>query len=367
VRIRLDRVSKRFAGALAVDSLSLDIEDRCFVSLLGPSGCGKTTTLRMIAGLEKPSTGAIYFDGARVDHLPANHRDIAMVFQSYALYPHLSVRDNIAFPLRMAGTARGEVDRRVRTAAERLALADLLDRKPRELSGGQRQRVALGRAIVREPGVFLMDEPLSNLDAQLRVEMRAELKRLHVELARTFVFVTHDQAEALTMSDVVAVLDGGVLQQVGTPDEIYHRPANITVARFIGSPGMNLIRGVLRRADGGTVFRDEGGEMQVPVPLSGTLESMLDREIVLGIRPEAISLNCDQTDSSLAGTVYVTEPLGSDLFVTARVGGALLKLRTEASRRLGIGDVVHLHLDPRRVHLFDANGGAAVALPPVDR
>jgi multiple sugar transport system ATP-binding protein len=210
-----------------------------------------------------------------------------------------------------------------------------------------------------------MDEPLSNLDAQLRLEMRAELKRLHVELARTFVFVTHDQAEALTMSDVVAVLDRGVLQQVGTPNEIYNRPVNMTVARFIGSPSMNLVRGVLHRAEGGALFRDEAGEVRVPLPLSEQLECMLDRAVVLGIRPEAISLNGSHAGSSVAvaGTVYVTEPLGSDLFVTARVGTTLLKLRTEASRQLGMGDVVHLHLDGRKLHLFDADAGTALAQP----
>src|SRR5499427_9499388 len=248
-KVVLDRVIKNFGSVTAVDNLSLEIADREFVTLVGPSGCGKTTTLRMIAGLEKASAGNIYFDDDSVGHLPADHRDIAMVFQSYALYPHMNVYDNIAFALRMMHVPRAEIERRVKWAADMLGIANLLQRKPRELSGGQRQRVALGRSVVREPACFLLDEPLSNLDAQLRVTMRGELKRLHLELRRTFIYVTHDQAEALTMSDRIAVMQDGRLQQYGAPSDIYNRPRNVFVAGFMGSPPMNILPGTLAIED----------------------------------------------------------------------------------------------------------------------
>ena len=241
-RVFLDRVSKHFGDVVAVDDLNLDIQDKEFVTLVGPSGCGKTTTLRMIAGLEKVSYGQIFFDDDSVGHLPANRRDIAMVFQSYALYPHMNVYENIGFALRMMRFSRDEIDRRIKWAATMLGIEMLLDRKPRDLSGGQRQRVALGRAIVREPACFLLDEPLSNLDAKLRVSMRAELKRLHHDIGRTFIYVTHDQAEALTMSDRIAIMNHGKLQQLGTPDEVYYQPGEHLRGRVYRQPGDELYR-----------------------------------------------------------------------------------------------------------------------------
>src|SRR5438128_600735 len=242
-------VVKQFGPVTAVDDLTIEVADREFVTLVGPSGCGKTTTLRMVAGLEKVTAGQIYFDDDPVGHLPANHRDIAMVFQSYALYPRMNVYENIGFALRMMRVPRPEIERRVQWAADMLGITDLLNRKPRQLSGGQRQRVALGRSMVREPACFLLDEPLSNLDAKLRVTRRSELKRLHLELKRTFIYVTHDQAEALTMSDRIAVINEGHLQQYGSPDEIYNRPGNVFVAGFMGSPAMNLLSGEILVSD----------------------------------------------------------------------------------------------------------------------
>ncbi|MCH7794164.1 MAG: ABC transporter ATP-binding protein, partial [Proteobacteria bacterium] len=239
--VTVDNIVKTFGETVAVDHLTLDIQNKEFVVLLGPSGCGKTTILNMISGLDRLTSGRILFDGQAVEHLPADRRDISMVFQSIALYPHLTAYGNIAFPLKMAKVARGEIDKRVRDAAALLRIEELLDRKPHQLSGGQRQRVALGRAVVRDPSVFLFDEPLSALDANLRVDMRVEIKKLHERLAATFVYVTHDQVEALTMADRIAVIDEGRLHQYGTPDEIYQRPVNMTVAKFVGSPSMNFL------------------------------------------------------------------------------------------------------------------------------
>src|ERR1700704_427489 len=263
-KVVLEGVVKRFGPVTAVHDLNIEIADREFVTLVGPSGCGKTTTLRMIAGLEKATAGQIYFDDDSVGHLPADHRDIAMVFQSYALYPHMNVYDNIAFALRMMRVPRPEIQRRVQWAADMLGIAELLERKPRQLRGGKPQGVARGRSVVREPACFLLDEPLSNLDAKLRVTMRGELKRLHLELKRTFIYVTHDQAEALTMSDRIAVINEGHLQQYGSPDEIYNRPGNVFVAGFMGSPPMNLLFGEIVVSDGTSRFTAPGLDLALP-------------------------------------------------------------------------------------------------------
>lgn len=360
-RVILEQVSKRFGDVKAVDTLDLDIRDKEFVTLVGPSGCGKTTTLRLIAGLEKVSDGAIYFDDQVVSHLPANHRDIAMVFQSYALYPHMNVYDNISFALRMMKFARTEIDRRVKWAANMLGIEPLLNRKPRELSGGQRQRVALGRAIVREPACFLLDEPLSNLDAKLRVTMRAELKRLHHDIGRTFIYVTHDQAEALTMSDRIAIMNHGQLQQYGTPDEVYNQPANLFVAGFIGSPAMNFIDGELARDSGQLAFRR--GAMHYPIPAhwSQRLEThkLPGGKLTLGARPEAIGISHDGAEG-VAGTVYVEEPLGSDIFLTVDVDRVNVIVRTSPEFRATIGDSVKLHLNPNKIYFFDGESGQAI-------
>ncbi|HRW04435.1 MAG TPA: ABC transporter ATP-binding protein [Caldilineaceae bacterium] len=359
-RVILEQVSKRFGDVKAVDSLNLDIRDKEFVTLVGPSGCGKTTTLRLIAGLEKVTDGAIYFDDQVVSHLPANHRDIAMVFQSYALYPHMKVYDNISFALRMMKIPRDEIDRRVQWAATMLGIDPLLERKPRELSGGQRQRVALGRAIVREPACFLLDEPLSNLDAKLRVTMRAELKRLHHDIGRTFIYVTHDQAEALTMSDRIAIMNYGQLQQYGTPDEVYNQPANIFVAGFIGSPAMNFIDGELIREDGRLRFQRGAERYPIPEQWAQRLDQQkLQGAVTLGARPEAIGISYDG-DAGLQGTVYVEEPLGSDIFLTVDVEDVKVIVRTNPEFHTTIGDAVKLHLNPQKIYFFDTKSGQAI-------
>ncbi len=357
--VTLEHIAKRFPGHHAVRDLSLEIRDREFLTLVGPSGCGKTTTLRMVAGLERPSAGEVLFDGRRVTGLPANRRDIAMVFQSYALYPHMTVYDNIAFPLRMMGVPRSTIEARVREAARMLDLEALVGRKPRELSGGQRQRVALGRAVVRKASVLLLDEPLSNLDAKLRVLMRAEIKRLHLEIEQTMVYVTHDQAEALTMSDRIAVMNEGVLQQLGTPDEVYHHPANLFVAGFLGSPPMNLLEGMLAVHDGGLSLEAGDTRLALPTDLGATLGEA-PREVTLGIRPEAVRLTAEPTTDALRGEVYVSEPLGSDQFVTVRVGEWLLKARTDPDFRVAAGQPVGVSLLPHRLHVFATATGQRI-------
>ncbi|MEZ4860497.1 MAG: ABC transporter ATP-binding protein [Caldilineaceae bacterium] len=360
-RVILEQVSKRFGDVKAVDNLNLDIRDKEFVTLVGPSGCGKTTTLRLIAGLEKVTEGAIYFDDEVVSHLPANHRDIAMVFQSYALYPHMNVYDNISFALRMMKVERKEIDRRVQWAAGMLGIDPLLNRKPRELSGGQRQRVALGRAIVREPACFLLDEPLSNLDAKLRVTMRAELKRLHHDIGRTFIYVTHDQAEALTMSDRIAIMNHGQLQQYGTPDEVYNQPANLFVAGFIGSPAMNFIDGELMH-EGETLFFQRGHvRYHIPTQWARTLaqQNLRSGKITLGARPESIGIE-HEGGTGIEGTVYVEEPLGSDIFLTVDVSGVNVIVRTDPDFHYAIGDSVKLQLNPNKLYFFNAENGQAI-------
>jgi multiple sugar transport system ATP-binding protein len=365
-KVVLEQVIKKFGSVTAVDELSIEIADREFVTLVGPSGCGKTTTLRMIAGLERVTAGQIYFDDDPVGHLPANHRDIAMVFQSYALYPHMNVYDNIGFALRMMRVPRAEIERRVQWAAQMLGIADLLERKPRELSGGQRQRVALGRSVVREPACFLLDEPLSNLDAKLRVTMRSELKRLHLELERTFIYVTHDQAEALTMSDRIAVMHDGRLQQYGPPDDVYNRPRNVFVAGFMGSPTMNLLPGEIGFTDTTPRFTAPGFDQPLPGRLAAAVRQAPRRSTFLGIRPESIVVRGDDNAapprgaSWFAAPVYIQEPLGSDLFLTLEIGGTLVKARTSPDLAVRAGDRVEAAFDPAKLHLFDAQTGVAL-------
>ncbi|MCS6861599.1 MAG: ABC transporter ATP-binding protein, partial [Abditibacteriales bacterium] len=318
-QVFLENVHKSFGNVVAVDNVCLTVQDKEFLTLLGPSGCGKTTTLNIIAGLEEPTRGRVWFDKDDVTFMPPEKRDVAMVFQTYALYPHMRVYDNIAFGLRMRGVPKAEIERRVRRAAEGLEIAHLLARKPRELSGGQRQRVALARAIVRDPKVFLLDEPLSNLDAQLRVTMRTELKRLHYELEKTFVYVTHDQAEALILSDRIAVMNLGKLQQVGTPEEIYHHPTNEFVAKFLGSPPMNFFEGVLEnRGDGELGFRCAAFACAIAPQVGVHLKPHARSEVRLGIRPEDIEVHPPTFHSqpSTLAIVSVREPMGSDLYLT---------------------------------------------------
>jgi multiple sugar transport system ATP-binding protein len=338
--VTFTKVHKAFGASVAVRELDLAIAGGAFVSLLGPSGCGKTTTLRMLAGLESPTAGTISIGGRRVNDLAPGERDVAMVFQSYALYPHMTVAENIAYPLRKRGVPRAEREIRVRRAAASLQLEALLDRKPRQLSGGQQQRVALGRALVREPRVFLLDEPLSNLDAKLRAHMRAELIELHRTLGRTFVYVTHDQLEAMTMSDHVAVMHEGVLQQYGPPREVYDRPANLFVAGFIGSPAMNLWPGVI--ADGW--WRGAGVTLAVAGAATGP--------VTLGVRPEDVALGA----GPFACTVRVTEATGHETIVMAASGGPPLVARASPDAGFAAGAEVPFALRHDRLHAFGADG-----------
>jgi multiple sugar transport system ATP-binding protein len=357
-RIRFDTVTKRYAnGVIAVDRLNLDIADREFVVLLGPSGCGKSTTLNMIAGLEDVSEGNLYFDNDLVNWTPPHQRDAAMVFQSYALYPHKSVYENIAFGLRMRKFSNDEIDRRVKSVAARLSIAELLERRPGQLSGGQRQRVALGRAIVRQPAVFLMDEPLSNLDAALRISMRAEIKELHRTMQTTFVYVTHDQAEALTLADRIVVMQHGIVQQIGTADEIYERPSNIFVASFLGNPPINLIEGVLDRNNGRLLFRR--GELSLPIEDSAIANptSNVGRTVTIGIRPEDITPN---DEGALRGAIAAVLPVGSDQFLGLDIAGDRLFFRVPKGYASRIGEMVAFAPSPGRVHLFDPSTGASL-------
>jgi multiple sugar transport system ATP-binding protein len=358
--VTVENVTKVFGNVTAVDSLTLDIANKEFVVLLGPSGCGKTTTLNMIAGLDWPTSGHILFNGEAIEHLPPEKRDSAMVFQSIALYPHKSVYENIAFPLRMARVGRAELDQRVRSAARLLRIEDLLDRRPHQLSGGQRQRVALGRAVVRNPAVFLFDEPLSALDAKLRVDMRVEIKKLHERLGATFVYVTHDQVEALTMADRIAVMELGRLQQYGTPDEIYQHPANVTVAKFVGSPSMNFVTGAMNKVDGAWTFVAKGVALGLTPPMLKALSGAAGEAFQLGIRPEGALINGDAGDAT--GWIYATEPVGSDLFVDITfdepdsIDPQLFKVRTRPNVKLKEGDRVSITLPPEHVYLFDQTG-----------
>jgi multiple sugar transport system ATP-binding protein len=357
--ISLEGVTKHFpGGVVAVDDLSLEVEPGEFLVLVGPSGCGKTTALRMVAGLEPVTAGQIRISDRVVTKLPPRDRDIAMVFQNYALYAHMTVRGNMGFGLKMARMSKSEIHRRVDEAAEMLGLVELLDRKPRQLSGGQRQRVAMGRAIVREPAAFLMDEPLSNLDAKLRVEMRGEIIRVQRRIAAPTLYVTHDQTEAMTMGDRVAILRDGVLQQLGTPDEIYDNPVNVFVAGFIGSPAMNLIGG---RMDGnGVIF----GRTRLELPVSAVsarpgLAAYAGRSIVLGIRPEDFRADA-------AGTVDLTvsrvESLGSELmaYLDGGVPGVEVTARLERASHVQEGSPARLAVDLERLYFFDPESGEAI-------
>ena len=342
--VEFRNVSKDFGGACVVDDLSLEIRDGEFVVLLGPSGCGKTTTLRMLAGLETVSSGEIYIGGERVNDVPTQHRDLAMVFQSYALYPHMTIAENIGYPLRVRKIEKNERADRVNRVAAMLEIESLLDRKPRQLSGGERQRVALARAIVREPRAYLMDEPLSNLDARLRVQMRGELKRLQHQLGTTTIYVTHDQAEAMTLASRVAVMRKGRLQQFDTPMNIYNEPANRFVAEFVGSPSMNFVEGRIDRA---TFVSDS---LRVP------LNTQLAGALTMGIRPEHIQVFAEPHDGAIAATVYVTELMGNETFVFLSVGENRLIARAPADFRADVESKVWLRLATERAHFFDSNG-----------
>ncbi len=344
--IELKNISKRWGSFVGVDNFDLTIADREFLVLLGPSGCGKTTTMRMIAGLEDVTEGDIVIDGKRVNEMEPKDRDVAMVFQSYALYPNMNVYENIRFPLKVRGIDPATHDERVRRASAMVELDDFLHRKPAELSGGQRQRVALARAIVREPNVFLMDEPLSNLDAKLRVSTRAQIKNLSHELAVTTIYVTHDQIEAMTLADRVVVMKEGVVQQVGTPTDIYDMPANTFVAGFIGSPAMNLIEGGMS----GGVFTAKHTEITGLGPASG--------KITLGFRAEDAAVV--ESGGQISAPVYSIELLGEATMVSVRIGGALVSVKADKNYRADIGDTVRVRVPLEHCHLFETATGERV-------
>jgi ABC-type sugar transport system ATPase subunit len=350
--VRIEELSKSFGANQVLKSLSLTFPERQFVTLLGPSGCGKTTLLRMIAGLEAASSGAIYFGGNRVDALPPGERNIAMVFQSYALYPTMDVAANIGYGLKVRGMGRAERTEKVGAVARVLEIAQLLARKPRALSGGQRQRVALGRAMARKPDIFLMDEPLSNLDAKLRATMRSELKRFHLDLQTTSIYVTHDQLEAMTMSDLVAVMDAGVVQQFGTPEEVYDRPANLFVAGFIGSPPMNFAE--VEVVDSGAGLQLAGHRLAAPAQFD---LSHAGARLTLGIRPQDVSLAEVGSPGSVPGTVWMTELIGSERLIEVEVAPKLrFTAEARAEIRPALNSTAALRFDMAKLHLFDGKG-----------
>ena len=343
----------------AVKAINLEIRDGEFMVLVGPSGCGKSTTLRMIAGLEAATGGAIAIDGTVVNDLLPKDRGIAMVFQNYALYPHMSLFDNMAFGLKLARKPKEEIIRRVTDAARILGLEKILERKPAALSGGQRQRVAVGRAIVRDPRVFLFDEPLSNLDAKMRVSMRSEISKLHARLKTTMIYVTHDQIEAMTMGDRICVMRDGEIMQVADPLTLYNKPENLFVAGFIGSPPMNLLRGHVRRRQGRLVFVEQAETDAVFVPLAGDLarraEKNLDREVVLGLRPESIYEEPRGADTTpITARIELAEPMGAETNVYLKTGASAFIARLHTERRFDVGSDLTVHLALAKAHLFDA-------------
>ncbi len=360
--VTFDHVTKRFGDVVAVHDLNLEIRDGEFMVLVGPSGCGKTTSLRMIAGLEEITEGTLKIGDRVVNDVPPKDRDIAMVFQSYALYPHMSVYDNLAFGLKLRKVPKAEIDRRVKEAAAILSLENLLNRKPKELSGGQRQRVALGRAIVREPKVFLMDEPLSNLDAKLRVQTRAEIARLHQRLQTTTVYVTHDQVEAMTMGQRIAVMSEARLQQVGTPQELYDNPQNRFVAGFIGSPAMNFIDVTLTGSGEGATLEAPNIRIPLPARFRPTVGAVSGRPLVLGIRPEHLDIARDGTQTGTIDAVAdVVEYLGNEELVHFNVAGIDLVAMLSADHRVRPGDRLTLTVVGGKIHLFDPDTGLSLA------
>jgi multiple sugar transport system ATP-binding protein len=361
-RVVIRNLNKMYNEVHAVKGVNLEIRDREFVVLVGPSGCGKTTTLRMVAGLESITSGDILIGETVVNDLPPMDRDIAMVFQNYALYPHMSVYDNMAFGLKMRKFPRAEIGQRVRDAADILGIENLLQRKPRQLSGGQRQRVALGRAIVRHPQVFLFDEPLSNLDAKLRVQMRVELKKLHSRLGTTAVYVTHDQVEAMTLGDRVVVMRDGLVQQVGEPLDLYNEPANRFVAGFIGSPGMNFAA-VRVTEEGGVLHAvGEGIHLKLPAEVATRLRHHVGQEVTFGIRPEDLRIAPGEAANGMGvdAVVEVVERLGSQILLDVKVGSSMMVAAVEPTVRAKVREQLRLALNPARLHFFDAQSEAAI-------
>jgi len=364
-QVSLRRVGKTYPGGVrAVEEVTLGVESREFLIIVGPSGCGKSTLLRMIAGLEEVSSGEIWIGNKLVNHLPAKDRDIAMVFQHYALYPHMTVFENMAFGLRLRGYGRREIELRVREAAQILGIEGLLSRRPKELSGGERQRVAVGRAIVRRPLVFLFDEPLSNLDAKLRVQMRTEIRKLHLRLKTTMIYVTHDQTEAMTMGDRIVVMNAGVVQQVADPLTVYEHPVNRFVAGFIGAPQMNFVEGTMQRVDG-QLFLEEGAfRLRVVEEMSDRLEPYVGRSILFGIRPEdlydKLFVAEAPAESTATATVDVIEPMGSEVYLHLRVGRHAVVARVGPQARPEINQDLDVVFDMGKAHFFDLEDHHAI-------
>ncbi len=363
VDVKIENVYKYYGsidGVAAVHDLNMDIKNGEFVAILGPSGCGKSSTMRMISGLEHISAGTISFGGNIVNNLAPKDRDIAMVFENYALYPHKTVFDNVANPLKLAKVSSPEITERVKRATQLLEIDHLLDRRPQELSGGQKQRVAIGRAIVRQPQVFLFDEPIAHLDAKLRARMRSELKRLQVDLGVTSLYVTHDQLEALSMADRVAVMHEGILQQYDTPQAIYEKPANAWVATFVGEPQMSLIECVIRQKGSGVVLDFEGHEIAVGAKVGKVLAASKEREVLAGFRPNHVAINTRKTAGSIPGIIYARQLLGGEILAEAQVNNTMIRARVNTDFSLQLGDKCSVSLSKEDLNVFSADTGVAI-------
>ncbi len=364
-KVVLKDVVKAFpGGAIAVNKINITCEEKEFLILVGPSGCGKSTTLRMVAGLEEMTSGEIWIDDVLVNDVPPKDRDIAMVFQNYALYPHMSVYENMAFGLKLRKYPKEEIKQRVMEAAEILGIQELLERKPKQLSGGQRQRVAVGRAIVRKPKVFLFDEPLSNLDAKMRVQMRAEISKLHTRLQATMIYVTHDQTEAMGMGDRIVVMKDGLVQQIAEPITLYDKPRNKFVAGFIGSPAMNFIEGALVQRSNGVFFNEDNFQVKLPDEMVSHVGQYIGQEIILGIRPEDIYDKAYATnpspDNTITATVEVVEPLGGEAYIYLTTGKTPFIARVDTHEQFEINTDIELVFDMSKSHLFDATTGETI-------
>ncbi|NQU14294.1 MAG: sn-glycerol-3-phosphate ABC transporter ATP-binding protein UgpC [Desulfobacteraceae bacterium] len=363
--VRLSNITKCYGKNTVVNAVNLTVKDKEFLALVGPSGCGKTTTLRMVAGLEDITEGDIYIGDRRVNEVPPKDRDIAMVFQNYALYPHMNVYKNMAYGLQRRKFSKSDIDRRVKESAEILGIQEFLFRRPKELSGGQRQRVAMGRAIVRQPMVFLFDEPLSNLDAKLRVQMRGELAKLHGRLKTTIIYVTHDQIEAMTLADRIVIMNNGLIMQMGTPLEVYNNPDNMFVAGFIGSPSMNLLTARIVK-DGEALYVDgKGFHLKIPNSLEPKYRTRLNSDVVFGIRPEHIN---DAFNSPMEGrdalesVVEVVEPIGSEVILVVKVGQHQVTARVDPLTEASVGQTIRLAIDMNKMHLFDKETGEVISI-----
>ena len=355
--VSIQDITKYYGDIRAVDGVNLDVKDKEFLTILGPSGCGKTTLLRLLAGLEAPTKGDILVDGISIIDIPTRERDVAMVFQSYSLYNHMTVYDNIAFPLKMRKLSAQDIKNKVKAASELLELQDVMKRKPGKLSGGEQQRVALGRSIVREPKVFLMDEPLTFLDPKIRTQMRIEIKSLQRKLGVTTIYVTHDQVEAMTMSDRIGLLDKGILQQVGTPSEVYRKPTNTFVGSFLGSPAINFMNCSYLEKDG-KVFLDADYVKIDVTYLKELIGKKNGSELILGVRPEEIAIVKEKSADSIEAEVFMTEPLGSEIIVILKIGENIVRAKVEPGTIIKIGDKVNLNINKKKIHIFNKSGEA---------